>query len=69
MSEWQPIETAPRDGSEIIVLDDGAVRSAVWSDTINKFTGDGGNVFNWCERPTHWMPLPSPPTSASKEPT
>ncbi len=60
---WNPIETAPTDGTEIVVLDGGAVRTAVWSDMIGKFTGRGGNVFNWCENPTHWMPLPAPPTT------
>lgn len=61
MSEWQPIETAPTDGSELIVLDDGFVRTAVWNPMMGRFTGAGGNVFNWCENPTHWMPLPEPP--------
>jgi hypothetical protein len=61
MSEWQPMETPPTDGTEIIILDDGDVRTAVWNDGIGKFTGRGGNVFNWCENPTAWMPLPEPP--------
>jgi hypothetical protein len=59
--EWKPIETAPKDGSMIIVLDSGFVREAVWNDIIGRFTGSGGNVFNWCDDATHWMPLPAPP--------
>ena len=61
MNEWQPIETAPMDGAEIIILDDGCVRTGHWNEHIGKFTGVGGNIFNWCENPTHWMPLPDAP--------
>lgn len=61
MSEWQPIESAPKDGKPIIVLDDGDVRVAAWSGMLGKFSGTGGNIFNYCENATHWMPLPTPP--------
>lgn len=61
MSEWKTIDSAPRDGREILVIDGGKVRPAVWSNILGKFTGSGGNVFNWCENPTHWMELPECP--------
>jgi hypothetical protein len=60
MSEWKPIETAPRDGSDVLI----------WC-----YTGEIGiahfdyATFAWwhnlCEYPdpTHWMPLPPPPES------
>ena len=55
---WQPIETAPRDGTLVLAwhpwwMGPDAVRcgrSGVW-------TADGHPV---CE-PTHWMPLPAAP--------
>lgn len=64
MSEWQPIETAPREHRRhFLVVLDGEVCEARWS-------GSGGwhvATFNgqvWKERnPTHWMPLPEPPVS------
>lgn len=71
MSDWQPISTAPKDGSEIIVSSiDGGVFAGFWSDVPN-YWGD----FGWfeesdraaCEatrkpfKPTHWQPLPAGP--------
>lgn len=71
-SEWQPIETAPKDGEKILLgyfpepAYDGAIvgescEVAFWHGTHKK----------WCSRtllnaegyfsPTHWMPLPRPP--------
>lgn len=65
--EWQPIETAPRDGSEFDAWADGLRQTnARWSDWLNSFTywdaearwGEGETIkFN----PTHWMPIPTPP--------
>ena len=59
--DWQPIVTAPKDGTKILIFerengDAGTVRVASWrSDTIPQgWTGS--------ERaPTHWLPLPTPP--------
>lgn len=63
VSGWQPIATAPRDGSRIILsLYRG--RSNVW------VVEDGWNVDDdtWSDdpglNPTHWMPLPEPPEGA-----
>jgi hypothetical protein len=71
VSAWQPIETAPRDGSEIILGSAyGGVFAGFWSDVPNYW----GN-FGWFEesdravcdatrkpyKPTHWQPLPAPP--------
>lgn len=59
MSEWQPIETAPRDGTRVIVfvpvLDDGDVlgKSLVFEACYRPW--------GWGCEPTHWMPLPDPP--------
>lgn len=61
---WSPMDTAPKDGTEVIVYDAGAVFVAHWRDS------DEWNVDGWYDHggcflspsPTHWMPLPDPPT-------
>lgn len=60
MSEWQPIETAPKDGTKIIACRyDGrvAVISRTKSNIWRELTG---NVWG-TTAPTHWMHLPPPP--------
>jgi len=61
--KWQPISTAPRDGTSILIYeaDDGTgiVRVARWrDDTIP--TGWSGSE----RTPSHWLPLPLPPDPA-----
>lgn len=75
-SEWRPIETAPKDGTEILCYD-GCIIERVkwlrsnwsivngWFHTINP---ESLNSDNWNDppeyclaKPTHWMPLPSCP--------
>ena len=82
--EWQPIETAPIDGSEILVYgptiwEDYAderewidAKCAVRVAVCNDWRNDDGSL-SWLTvtenpyvdliRPTHWMPLPSPPVT------
>lgn len=67
MSEWQPIETAPKDGETPVLT---------WYPKA--YQGKGGHyVMLWQDgkwwaipgafelKPTHWMPLPSPPSTES----
>lgn len=75
MSKWQPIETAPKDGTEIIAVDVDALIPTpfvvcwgygmwiVGGDTVFKFAAEGFmGVHDICYiAPTHWMPLPEPP--------
>jgi hypothetical protein len=73
VSEWQPIETAPRDGTRILALVSevgghltGRMFS-VWHEGVTPsgfnhgwavYPGFGGVDDNWF---SHWMPLPEPP--------
>jgi len=58
--QWQPIETAPKDGTEIIVYrPDAGVFGAFYSDEC-WFCTYSGEDFS-LEPPTHWMHLPPPP--------
>jgi hypothetical protein len=59
---WQPIETAPKDGTHILCAVPGEIKVHVFIIWWN----NGG----WCNSltpdfitgvPTHWMPLPEPP--------
>jgi hypothetical protein len=75
VSEWQPIETAPKDGTIIDVwLGDadqsdiafyctpGTKRSSGWYYKNSKFRPNMGlGILTVFIQPTHWMPLPSPP--------
>lgn len=67
MNEWQPIETAPKDGTFVLCCD-----------LITPFRNQPPIMFvgrwdpehhGWCDKPwhqdrftpTHWQPLPEPP--------
>ena len=66
MSEWQPIEIAPKDGEQMLLWDGGIVVFG-WFDDAPKqwafFDLIGGNIerFPLGQEPTHWIPLPEPP--------
>jgi len=73
MSKWQPIESAPRDGTRILVwgrldgeCEDGPHPLPAYCDAADE---DGGTRWlaqglETVEYPTHWMPLPPPPEQA-----
>lgn len=62
--EWQPIETAPKDGTAFLAVSGNWIVCMCW----NKHRRDWCTVDkHYCPLPedetfTHWMPLPSPPT-------
>lgn len=71
---WQPIETAPKDGSSVLVTNDRGMFVASFDvegpdDCLDRFwhVWDG----KWSRDlrgslPTHWMPLPDPPQEAQR---
>ena len=60
--QWQPIETAPKDGTSLLLLGSGGVWIAEW-DGKYWYAGD-----NFVDFPSHWMPLPPPPTTNKVSP-
>ena len=66
--DWQPIATAPQDGTRILAylvirgigfpwIDIISMGGMTWNcPNANQDAVDRGDVF-----PTHWMPLPAPP--------
>lgn len=74
MSEWQPIETAPKDGTPIIVgvagLDRSSGEAHWWQGEDGRGgwqTWDGANHRRtvYATTPTHWMPMPAPPAGGT----
>lgn len=59
MSGWQPIETAPRDGTRIVgwcpLCAHGPEARVVWSKSNGK--GWRSQPGWWDSRPTHWMAI------------
>ena len=66
MSAWQPIETAPKDGTRILAY--GLERKRYWIVDVVRWHQPGNPVHDgfwigthYTIKPTHWMPLPEPP--------
>jgi len=56
---WQPIETAPKDGTPVLVADGSWVGVLAWDRYANGWVNDEMDSAS----PTHWRPLPKPPAS------
>lgn len=65
MSEWRDIESAPKDGGLILVAEPPFAVSAVWRHIYQAWMTptEGTGWVKVIARPTHWMPLPDPPTT------
>ena len=74
MSDWQPIEPAPKDGTVVLFFEPkhqwggrGRWRKACVTIGYWHQPANSSHPGFWCSsvmspyRPTHWMPLPSPP--------
>jgi hypothetical protein len=69
---WQPIATAPMDGTEVLLCEShngeyACIEHGSWG-FVEQSDWDGMMVYGWCsdtgsiDEPTHWMPpLPAPP--------
>ena len=76
MADWQPIETAPRDGLKVTShtfllahADEKWIRFGKWYVQEGCWYYSGTNERSqWAQvrgdAPTHWMPLPEPPPCA-----
>jgi hypothetical protein len=76
MSKWKPIETAPRDGTTILVYGywEGEIsgkekKPNVWlcssQGVEDEFCLEGCDGYAaWVNNPMYWMPLPPPPTES-----
>lgn len=72
MSEWLPIETAPKDGTRILAYglialeNEPGIGTVEWCDIYSVWHGSPNEASEddpWPCKLTHWMPLPSAPLS------
>ena len=67
-ARWQPIETAPKDGSHIVFyqpkekyLDEGMIVGSFDGEFVSPAMVDGYDFECEVKNPTYWQHLPSPP--------
>jgi hypothetical protein len=71
---WQPIETAPRDGTRVLLwgacsgdvggqLTGPVAVTGCFSDYAQAFEADPTDYYTVAVEATHWMPLPAPPAN------
>jgi len=70
MTEWQPIATAPRDGTNILTYGLGGIQIEKWdTDEYARKPRPFWRCYarnstdNRMAQPTHWLPLPDPPVT------
>lgn len=63
MATWQPIESAPRDGTNILAWDGLCIESVSYDECLQLWVTSwaGDEEYGQGFPPTHWMPLPAPP--------
>lgn len=76
MSDWQPIETAPTDGTPFLAFCPSDKPTVVALQCASGREGGGWECWSFCDEaladiapegadPTHWMPLPAAPKEAA----
>lgn len=67
MSDWQPIETAPKDGTDFLAWLMGNTHMVIYFDasidSLYPWRATDSNSCYHVDAPTHWMPLPEPPST------
>lgn len=62
--DWQPIETAPRDATIVLLWVPNVTEIGAWLDGA-RMSNHGWHTWEnmrfLSDRPSHWMPLPTPP--------
>jgi hypothetical protein len=70
--KWRAIETAPKDGTAVLLYSPDSTEPQIFIGHFIEFEGEAGRWQDyWREdgcwpihaEPTHWMPLPKPPTA------
>ena len=62
VSSWRPIETAPTDGTSVLVYEKGTIYMCWYNIARNQWRDDRGvPIF----AATHWMAVPEPPVKKS----
>ncbi len=72
---WQPIESAPKDGTSVLGFFPVLVGYTARQDVVPMhWSGWGGGIWanstsghNIDNAPTHWQPLPAPPNAVARE--
>lgn len=65
VTEWQPIETAPKNRHLLIFSSATGVETSFWNPSLDDWDGglDGYGEPQALVHATHWMPLPAPPAA------
>lgn len=64
---WRPIAEAPKDGTYVLICGTGGIHMAHWACGRERYQMWLNFDSHGVGAPTHWMPLPAPP-STTEEP-